>query len=128
MNTKTQYTNAASTRMEKAIAREIIRNTDGNDITSTLNDLAYGGCSSGTIGGMIYYHDTLKFYRTHCQEISALLKETMSDFGAKGVGEILRDWDTDDPLANDTHNQNLLAWFAFEETARRLADAIGLEI
>lgn len=27
-------------------------------------------------------------------------------------------WDSEDPLATDTYNQNLLAWFGFEETLR----------
>ena len=37
-------------------------------------------------------------------------------------------WETDDPMALATFNQNLLAWFGFEETARRMADALGWEV
>ena len=32
-------------------------------------------------------------------------------------------WDNEDPLAIEDYNQNLLAWFGFEETLRN----IGLE-
>lgn len=30
-------------------------------------------------------------------------------------------WDEEDPLAQNTFNQNLLAWFGFEETLREVA-------
>ena len=30
-------------------------------------------------------------------------------------------WDKEDPLAQDDFNQNLLAWFGFEETLRNIA-------
>ena len=30
-------------------------------------------------------------------------------------------WDKEDPLAIDIHNQNLLAWFGFEEALRNIA-------
>ncbi len=29
-------------------------------------------------------------------------------------------WDKEDPLAQECHNQNLLAWFGFEETLRNI--------
>ena len=29
-------------------------------------------------------------------------------------------WDKEDPLGRDDYNQNLLAWFGFEETLRKL--------
>ena len=29
-------------------------------------------------------------------------------------------WDKEDPLAQDDYNQNLLAWFGFEETLRNI--------
>ena len=35
--------------------------------------------------------------------------------------------DSDDPLALETQNQNLLAWFAFEETAFQLARVNGID-
>jgi hypothetical protein len=37
-------------------------------------------------------------------------------------------WDKTDPLARDSGNQNLLAWFGFEETARMIAGKEGYEL
>ena len=68
---------------------------------------------------LIYYTDTVRFYRRHAREIDAMLTELLDDCSGT-VTDLFREWDTSDPLARDTHNQNLLAWFGFEETARRV--------
>jgi hypothetical protein len=91
------------------------------------DDLATGGCISGVVSHLISYYDTSRFYRKYKKEITALLTQTLSDHGVKGASEIFRGWDVDDPLALDTSNQNLLAWFAFEETARALAAEAGYD-
>lgn len=88
-------------------------------------DLAHGGCVSGIVSKLIYYTDTVKFYRKHQEEISALVTEMLRDTG-NSLHELFGEkWDVTDPLAQDTHNQNLLAWFGFEEMARRIAEANG---
>ena len=84
-----------------------------------LDDLARHGCQSGMVSELIYYRDTRAFYDKHEVEISALVSELIADFGMP-IGEVFRDWDQSDPFANETSNQNLLAWFAFEETAQRI--------
>ena len=121
-----QVLTGAESKLEKHVQRII--NSHGKDYDNGaagfLRDVAYGGCASGVVGELIYYRDTVKFYRQHRAEISELLKETIQEYGAKGPGE---KWDTDDPLASEQFNQNLLAWFAFEETARRLAYQNGIE-
>lgn len=85
-------------------------------------DLAYGGCQSGMVGSLIYYHDTVKFYDEHQAEIDAMLAELCDDFGSTPGGLFGDKWDAADPLARDTYNKNLLAWFGFEETARYLME------
>jgi len=93
-----------------------------------LKDLFYGGCQSGIVGHLIYYTDTCEFYEYHRAEISELLAETIDSTGL-AVHELFGDkWEKEDPLANDTHNQNLLAWFGFEETARVVASEMRIEI
>lgn len=53
----------------------------------------------------------------------------MSESGVDSPEEIFGDkWDKEDPLALSTMNQNLLAWFAFEETAFELARKQGWDI
>jgi hypothetical protein len=89
-------------------------------IKSVYKDLQQGGCASGFIGSLIYYEDTTAFYKKFQDEIDALLADTIENFGG-GPADVFGDkWDKSDPLARQKYNQNLLAWFAFEETAYRL--------
>tara|TARA_R110002020_G_scaffold87892_8_gene216343 strand:+ start:226 stop:588 length:363 start_codon:yes stop_codon:yes gene_type:complete len=92
-----------------------------------LSELAEHGCASGIVSDLIYYHDTTKFYQRNKQEIGVLLAEILDDCGCT-VNGLLRDWDQFDPLANDTHNQNLLAWFSFEETAMRYSNELRFNL
>ena len=118
------------TKLERYVARWINKQAKDydNGAEGVLKDLFYGGCQSGMVGELIYYADTVPFYKRHMSEIDALLKDTMKDTGLQPA-ELFGDrWDSDDPLARDTYNQTLLAWFGFEETARKLADRAGLEV
>jgi hypothetical protein len=100
-----------------------------NGAEGALEDLLRGGCQSGMVSDLIYYHDTVRFYRRHKKDIHALLKTVMADFGSAGPAGLFGDkWDGADPLAEDTANQNLLAWFGFEEAARCVASNAGIEI
>ena len=86
--------------------------------TEALDDLLEHGCQSGMVSGLIYYKDTTEFYEKHREEISTLLYETMDETGSTPSEMFGDKWDEQDPLALKHYNQNLLAWFAFEETAR----------
>jgi hypothetical protein len=80
--------------------------------------LREGGCQSGLVGSLIYYTDTCAFFARHRSEIGKLLAEALGESGCRTPAELFGDkWADEDPLADDTQNQNLLAWFAFEETA-----------
>jgi len=90
-------------------------------IQEALEELTQYGCQSGMVGSLIYYSDTVKFYEENQNEIDSMLAELMDDCGIKSPAELFGDkWDASDPFARDTNNQNLLAWFGFEETANRL--------
>jgi hypothetical protein len=122
--------NNATTKLESA-AQKIINNHAAdydNGVEGFMKDLNYGGCESGLVGELVYHVDTLKFYKTHKSEINNLLKESMSESGIKDPGQMFGNkWDSDDPLALDTNNQNLLAWFGFEVTAQNLASRAGID-
>lgn len=99
-----------------------------NGAVGVLKDLFYGGCQSGMVSHLIYTRDTVKFFQTHRREISELLKEMMESVGCDGPKGLFGDkWEDTDPLAQEDPNRNLLAWFGFEETARKLADKNGIE-
>lgn len=121
----------AETKLEKAVQEEINHHVDDYEdgAKGFLKDLAYGGCQSGMVGSLIYYHDTLKFYKRNKGEINSLLREMLDETGVKSPSELFGDkWDSEDIFAEEQTNQNLLAWFGFEETANRLANRNEIEI
>lgn len=88
--------------------------SNDDDIKDFFNDLFRSGCSSGMIGGLIYYKDTHRFYDEYYDEIEEMRLEWEESTGEK--------------LYPDGDLKNWFAWFAFEETARKIAEEIGLEI
>lgn len=108
----------------KEAAKEWIEEkiADGYTKQEAIDELMSHGCQSGMVPGLIYYTDTTKFFEEHKAEINELLKDTLWSTGL-GTAELFGDkWDTNDPLCMDTTNQNLLAWFGFEETVRAMED------
>ena len=92
-----------------------------DDKKNIFTDVLYYGCQSGMVGFLIYYSDTVRFYKRYRQEIDDLLYEEMDGTGLFSPTELFGDkWDKEDPLGRDDYNQNLLAWFGFEETLRKL--------
>ena len=103
--------------LTKRVAQEILDNSYGSEdaeIKSFLSDLAQHGCVSGMISGLIYYTDTYAFYTEFASEIDDLKFEMEDNLG--------------EPLKTEGDTRNWLAWFGYEETARKIADEIGLEL
>ena len=126
---KTKIT-GANTRLERHVQAWINKQAtyypeSGAD--GVLQDLMHGGCQSGFVGHLIYYKDTTKFFATHRREISALLVEMVQATGLQPVEMFGAAWDSEDPLAQEIGNRNLLAWFGFERTAQILADRNEIE-
>ena len=111
------------TKLEKEVCRYILDEwSDCTDKKAIFTDVLYHGCQSGIVGSLIYYTDTVAFYKRHREEINALLQETMDECGSYNPADLFGGkWDKEDPLVLDTYNQNLLAWFGFEETMRKIA-------
>ena len=108
----------------KEVAQEWVKEkiADGYTKQEAIDELMTHGYQSGMVSGLIYYADTTKFFEAHKAEINELLKDTLWSTGLD-TAELFGDkWDTDDPLCMDTINQNLLAWFGFEETVRAMED------
>jgi hypothetical protein len=122
--------NNATTRLERHVQAWL--NDKGRDYDNgwqgALKDLNYGGCQSGIVSHLIYYRDTVKFFQTHRREISELLAEMVESTGQQPAELFGDKWEKSDPLGQEDFNRNLLAWFGFEETARKLADRAGVEI
>lgn len=120
----------ANTSLEKACKKIILGNVYKDYVDGFFEDLLSHGCVSGMVGELIYYADTIKFFKKHKEDINELLAETLSQYGKNATPADIfgSKFETEDALCLDTNNQNLLAWFAFEETARTIASNLGLEL
>lgn len=93
------------------VARIALEYNDGENVQSFFHDLLSHGCISGMISELIYYNDTHAFYDKYYDEIEELRLELEASCGS---------------LSIKSDYKNFMAWFAFEETARRIADELGL--
>lgn len=128
--TKNTKLKGAETKLEKHVQRWVndFQAHGYENVQEILGNLQ-NGCSSGIVSHLIYFSDTVKFFKKYKSDIATLLGDTMNQMGASGPAEIFGNiWDSSDPLASETNNQNLLAWFAFEETAFQLANKNGIEL
>ncbi|MGN0797228.1 MAG: hypothetical protein ACI4M5_03395 [Christensenellales bacterium] len=113
---------STATPLEKRVL-QYIADEWGNysDKKNIFTDVLNYGCQSGMVGFLIYYTDTVRFYNQYKDEIDGLLYELMNNTGIYFLPELFSNkWDKEDPLATDEYNQNLLAWFGFEETMRKI--------
>ena len=93
-----------------------------DDKKNIILDVLNNGCQSGFVGHLVYYNQTTAYYKEHKEEINELLYDIMDECSIYNPSELFGDkWDKEDPLALEQYNQNLLAWFGFEETMHNLA-------
>lgn len=120
---------AEGTKLEKKVINVLLDQGNSEDIEIYIKDVLHHGCQSGMVGELIYYNDTVAFYNKYKRDINNLLVDIMDETGFESPSEIFGEkWDNEDPLAEDTSNQNLLAWFGFEETCSRIANQLELDI
>ena len=117
--------NETNNKLVSRVCRYIISNWEHyDDKKDIFLDVINCGCRSGACRDLIYYGQTKRFYETYKHEISRLLYINDYDNLADLFGS---DWDPYDPLALEDDNQNLLAWFGFEETITDIAHKFGIE-
>lgn len=113
-----------TTRLEKRV-KKIIKSYLNDNYTEEdfFKDMSHG-CSSGFISELIYYSDTTRFFRLYKSDIKELLKEMLDDTGLS-IDELFgKNFDADDIFCEEQDNQNLLAWFGFEEVCNRIASKL----
>jgi hypothetical protein len=104
----------------KSICEEHASDYDSG-MSGFMSDLRQGGCQSGLIGSLTYYSDTVKFHDDFENEIWQLVYDNAQDQGIN-VMEFITSLNGSDNVGGMDQLKNLLAWFAFEETAFRLFD------
>lgn len=98
-----------------SIAAYVATEASGTEEPSVFfSDLQRSGCQSGIVGGLIYYRDTHAFFDQYYDEIEEIREEYEDNTG--------------EPLPINGDLKNWLAWFAFEKTAYRMANELGLEM
>ena len=100
-------------KLEKYVAESILDAGDNGEVISYITDLLSHGCQSGMVGELIHYKDTREFFNTFESEIEDIRAELEDSIG--------------EPLKIGTPASNWLAWFGYEETARNIAQKVGLE-
>ena len=117
--------NESDNNLVKRVCRYIMSNWEYyDDKKNIFLDVMKDGCRNGACCDLIYYAQTKRFYEEFKHEINELLYK--SDY--TNLSELLGDdWDKRDPLALDEDNQNLLAWFGFEETLTNIGFKFGIE-
>lgn len=95
----------------KYVIEDILEKED-DYLSIYMEDVMRHGCVSGIVGGLIYYHDTYKFYDEHYEEIEELriemLEQGINFFESIGSNDF----------------KNTMAWIAYEETIRMIADEL----
>ena len=97
--------------IEKAVAIEVL---DCDNIQAFFTDLFQFGCVSGMIGSLVWWTDTHAFFDTHYDEIEDIRKDFEEETGLHI------------PIKYDLKNS--YAWFAFQETAWRMANRFEIEV
>ena len=92
--------------LERAVAIEAHDPESDENTIRFFEDLLQYGCISGMVSSLVYYCDTEAFFDKYYEEIIELKTEHEEMTGQ--------------PMQIPHQVKNHLAWFAFEETARRL--------
>ena len=104
-------------RTTKRVCNYVIgRWGDYNDKKYIFTDVLHNGCCSGVVSELIYYYDTVRFYKQYRQEINEMLYNIMNETGLYAPTELFGDkWDKEDPLA-----QNDFALRSFRTVRRQV--------
>lgn len=110
-----------TTKTLKMETMEILNNMidDSYTMENAIYDILNHGCVSGVVNELIYYYQTEAFFDRHKKEINALAQELSCDiYGDKySIYHNL----------NGGCSKNNLAWLAFEEITRYIADELEIE-
>ncbi len=100
--------------LEKAVALEALDIDSPENTVRFFKDLLQYGCITGIVPSLVYYRDTEVFFDKYYEDIIWLKTEYEESIGQ--------------PMEIPHQIKNYLAWFAFEETARKIANELNLDI
>lgn len=120
IKTELKALKSGATALEKKVINIILDHGTSEDIEAFMKDVLQHGCISGIVSELIYYSDTIAFFKKYKRDILDLLE-------AEGTSPTdLNGWDDEDHFAEDDSNQNLLAWYGFEAVTYNLASQLEI--
>ena len=114
--------------LAKEVCEHIILNWDvWEDKKNIFLGVYYHGCENGLVPGLIYDDRICEFYEEYKSDINCIYAEALNELDFKTPTDLFGDkWDTKDPLALGVNNQQLLVYYAFEETAFQIGCKFGI--
>ena len=120
IKTELKALKSGASALKKKVINVILDQGTSEDIEAFMKDVCTHGCASGVVSELIYYSDTIAFFKKYKKDILDLLED-------EGTSpNDLNGWDDEDHFAEDTHNQNLLAWYGFEAVTYNLASQLEI--
>jgi hypothetical protein len=126
---------AAETKLEKAVAAWVCQRMPdySGDAAGPFKDLFHSGCWSGIVGHLIYTVDCVKFYHKHAEDIWDLAGEQAGENCSKEANVFsflaqVNNCSLIQPPTGVDQIYNFLAWYGFEEAARKLAYRLELDV
>lgn len=116
---------ASQSQLAAAVVEDIKDAGDTEDIANYVKDVTYGGGASGVIGSLVYYTDTVPFYEKHENDILELAIEQAEEMGYDNLGEFIATLNFD--KSDVQLFKSGMAWFAYEEITRKIADELEAE-
>lgn len=92
-----------------------------------MEDIARHGADAGW-GGFCYTADCVEFYEANEADIWEMAREQADEMGHANTAEMFATFGRSDMLDDPDSFKNLLAWYALEEVARRVADGDALGV
>ena len=126
METCSYYKNKLHCTGLTKLERKVVSIINDNDYPKGyMKDVMQGGCVNGSVNELIYYTDTVAWYKKYRDEIDQMVQELMDETGEHDLEILLSGWDAEDPFCRDTTNQTLLAWYSFESVCYAIANILG---
>lgn len=89
------------------------------DKINYLKDVLNHGCVSGMVSRLIYYKDTNDFFDKNKEEIENLIYDSSEEQGLNYLS-FIASLNGSDNVGSLEQLKNLLSWFVYEETARKI--------
>lgn len=120
------YINKPLKSLHNRVISDLLYYSDSADIEGFISDILNHGLSSGIIGNLIYYKDTTAFYNKYKGDIWDIVIAQSEEMGYENPFEYLKNCNSSIGSCNTF--ENFMTWLGYEETVRKIADALDIEI